>query len=394
MLGGMLVPPMLKNCSLRRPRALRGTDLRANARVRSMGFARFSILSLAVGATLGCADLLGLDEMSFEKRLEEEEPPATEVPPEEDDQVVSLGGARSGPDPVAVDSDFPRIVPAGVQFVSSPRVESQSRYWIYDPGARTIESLVLVSDGPDSNGTQSWNSLAPFTHLTVAPLGELDAVFGYDQKSGALSLVSDVDGMGEPTLLTEDVGSVGRDVVLSFPLGESYLVLSATSQDGHYRYFNPDPETELDVVSGNWEAGFTSVVPFSYGGDEGVLRLDPMRGVLAFDRLAQYGQPLENVFETLAPGDAEILVSFFAEGSWRLALYEPTTGEIDVGDFSSAGEGAVYHSVETNSFREGLTSLTVVYSQGAPFAITFSPASAAAQIRSLWPLDDSSIVVK
>jgi hypothetical protein len=182
--------------------------------------------------------------------------------------------------------------------------------------------------------------------------------------------------------------------LLAFPWNGKWLALVATADDGHHRYFNPDPNAGMDVVAGIWDPGHTSIAPFEFGGDEGLLLLHPEEGVLRFARFTEYGQPFDVIFEVPVPFEATHVRSFESEGVSTVVLYDAVTGTIETGRFGEVEEGVGYFPRETRVTQERLTELVPVTYDGVPHALTLSAETGVLHLRSLDPLEDSPIIVK
>lgn len=362
---------------------LRGASL-ARVKLRFVYFAA-SWLPL-----IGCADILGLDGLTYDQGLEE----SSEGLGTEDKPPAVTFGSGGTIDLTEEEPDFPLELRLDAIVVSSPMPVHDSHYWVYAPGRDEIASYRLGS-GADLQGTQDLPSDHGYTHLTVFPAGEGYRFFAYDSGSGSVAQFTDVDGEGEIVLEDQDVGTAGRSTLISFGFGESWLGLAESSDSGNYRYFEPDRDKGLDVVAGTWDPGYSRVSSFVYNDEQGVLRFNPEEGKIQFARLVAYGEPFETVFEIEAPFPATHLLTYAGPSGWELALYDAGTGWIETAVIGDFGEGPSYFMQEDSVFRENLVSLSIVYLEGYPHAITFGRSARIAQLRRLVPLDVTpGVIVK
>ncbi len=328
---------------------------------------------------LGCADLLGLEGLSYESPTDE--PAPSEIPSKEPDS--SLGGNPGIT--VYEEKDFPLTLEAGTVIFADPRSSGSSTYFFYNPEEKSLTTNRLDLKAPDEIGHQSWPSEAPFSVLAHFP-GTPDQIWGYQPKSGDLSRITGADGKGPLESIENEVGSTGRTHFLPFKWKGEWLGLVYDASNGHYRRFNPH-NTEAPVESGVWDKDFTSLNEFSYEGNRGVLRHARESGVLAFDRFIDSGS-LSPIFSVIWGADVTHVRTFRNQGEWFILTYDAVSGRTRVGSLTEM-DGLVGFTVhEETLFREGLTSLTVVYAEGNPMLITYSDASERAALRGLSPLDD------
>lgn len=360
------------------------TRSRASLATVRLPWAPVILLSLA---SSGCADVLGLDGLSFDRTLEED--PA--APLTTDEPLVGTGG-EANVDLSAPDDGFPLQVTRDVIVVGSPEPAVDSLFWLYARDAQTIASYHL--DRVGKLGVQDLPSETKLSHLSAFPSEEGTLLFGFDSQTGFVSSFEDVDGEGNVTIVDEDVGTTGRTHMTAFPWGQSWLALAATASDGHYRYLNPNPKAGVDVVAGQWDPGLSSVMPYEFDGQTGVLRHDGESGRFQFHALEEYGKPLAFVFEVTVDVSATHVISSQDEGVPFVALYEQSSGTITTGSFGISEGDVQFFSWDSGSVREGLTSLVPVYLNGIPHAITYSDATGVIQLRSLSPLESSPVVVK
>lgn len=355
---------------------------------------RFPLLTPVV-LSFGCADMLGLEGLSYEGPVDskddsEEMDPAIEP-------HLGFGGAIEEP---YEDADFPLSVEKGTVIFADPRPSLDSLYYFYDPSEKALTVHQLTASAPDEIGHQSWPTETPLSLFASFP-GERDLIWGYAPESGDLSAITGADGKGALTSVENEVGTQGRTHLFPFEWDGEWLGFVYDASSGNYRYFHPQ-DSSAPIISGTFRQNLTSLCPFSYEGESGVLQHSASNQELSFDRFTDKQSALEPVFSVPGPAEITHIRTFIADGAWLVALYSAGTGHIEVGRLSQEegeGEGeevVAYHQLDTALFREALTSLTVVYASGTPYLITYSDESERAALRRLWPLDDpdAPIVVK
>ncbi len=369
-----------------------------------------SAVAIALGASLalsGCADMLGLDGLTFERRVDEVRlDPNTTGGSDGAGGAFGSGGLTVGePAPGAGGLDVGGPVPTlprhplaldpDVILVASP---SLPKYRVYEPGSGKIVTHEMALASPDS---RDWGVMIGepsqwkpgFSHVVEIPTeGGGSLLLGYEAESGLVDIVEDLD---EPVLEGEpSAGTPGWTQMFAFPYEERWLLFVYSADTGHFRLGPAEPGTAdgKTIAMGDWEPGWTSVTPFRHGGEAGLLKFDAATGEVQFDRLLALGEGTELAAEGSVEGDVSHLVAFESEGKQWVALYSRSSGAVSTGSFGDAPT-LQFTEESSNFWREGIDGLQRLDVRNVPNALTSSRETGVVDLISLAPLESSNPVV-
>jgi hypothetical protein len=343
----------------------------------------------------GCTNVLGLDDLEFE------DPQAS--PASAGGSATQSGGSGSGGSTQGsgggivisaggqLPAEYPAVWPQDVVITSLVDADENSAYWFYDPHEESLHFFRYSSVESDQQGQQAWPGA--WTHLLAFEQAGADVILGYDNDLGFMAEVQS-ENAGDLSFLSSDVGTAGRDLLLSVPLSGETFTFAYTTDSGSYRLFSTDSESETSLCTGELRAGWTHVVALSLSGVDGVLFMNGESGEFQFNSLLPCGEgaAIDVVLNhTTVP---RIIFSFPQGQADQLFLYF-RDGEILVYDLALNDDDSVQATfLDSGYFRADLTSITPLRAAGEPAALTYDARTGVAQIRSLIAPIDVPIVIK
>lgn len=357
---------------------------------------------------VGCADVLGLDGLRFERAEDSLVEPGTggaggEAPGLD----PGTGGDPNSPyDVWGFPTAFPRdalIAAAVLPPTLEPRPErelSSSSFYVYEPNSGRFTSHRLTA-------TQREETVSPwlpgFTSVLARPYDDELGVFGYDAGVNAVwSLVAPWDpwtGAGTnatPPAMSGHSGDATSDWthVTVLRHADDWRVVYYDTHTGDFQLLLADPErmTESgrEKVTGTWQSGWSTLVAYATeDGGHGLLKHDALTGRVEFDRFTEDGWALETVAAREWDSRWKLLLPFVADGKAQLVFYAPegTVAMADLReDLVAPDSGA--------SWPGRMTSLTLFEAGGALHALLYSSQTGAARRRQLHPLETDQVVVR
>lgn len=358
---------------------------------------RWSYFALLLTPLCGCSNVLGLDDLEFE------EPQALTSPTSTGGSDPGSGGSGGAVDAQGsggeivisaggqLPEEYPAIWPQDVIVTSLVDDDENSAYWFYDPHQETLHSFRYSLEEPDLQAQQAWTGA--WTHLLAFERAGEDALTGYDAELGFMA-EAESTASGEFSFSASDVGTAGRDLLLSVPLSDEAFTFAYTSESGSYRLFSTDSESETSLCMGELRAGWTQAIPFSLSEIDGILFMNEESGEFQFNSLLPCGEgaAIDIVLEHASV--PRIIFSFPQAPSDQLFLYF-SDGEILVYDLVLSDDGTVRTALlDSGYFRGDLTSITPLRAAGEPAALTYDARTGVAQVHSLVEPIDKSVVVK
>jgi hypothetical protein len=362
----------------------------------------------------GCADVLGLDGLRFERT--------------EDSLVEPGAGGTGGMGPgvsVGVGGELAELQDAWgfpTHFAPNALIAAASLPPTLDapPAGAVSSSSFYVYERDDGRFTshRATNSaravresdwFAGFTAVVARPFdGEL-GVFGYVARSdgnadleGTWSFVAPWDpwaasgSSAAPPSLSGKQGDAdpGWTHVTLLLHGDAWRVVNYNENTGDFELFLADPErmkeSGREKVRGQWDSGWSSLLAYpTEEGGHGLLKYDAVTGRAEFNRFTEEGWALEPTATRQWTPRWQLLLPFVAEGTARLLFYDPV-GAAEVADLSEdlvpPDTGATWPA--------NMTSLTLFEVEGASYALLYSSETGAARNRLLHPFERDPIVVR
>ncbi len=313
---------------------------------------------------LGCADVLGLDGLTYESAEPETVAASGGTSGEEASGGTGAGlnaGIETGNlgDPLPTDKsaimdDFPATWPEGTLFAFEPGV-SEPYYFAYEPEAHRL-SVLKVREGDDLITRTLWAEDLTWTQLVVVSSEAGPVLRGYDPV-GLVERVSAFDEQGGFSIHSRQAANPSYSHLTCIHLEVGPMLFAYDENSGNYRGVPALSEQSFPIVRGQLQAGRSKVTQMIWEGDPAVAFLDQESGTFEVFRIPteelvadapQVGIELQRVADgSLAPG--EQLVGFYWEGEDELFVYGPDSGESHLADWtSSLGAGGAAAAFEIN----------------------------------------------
>lgn len=391
---------------------------------RSTPAVLIAALLAGVLTTSGCADVLGLDGLSFDRTTEPQQADPSLggsggepklVPPGKDEEDELDG--QSPPPPTQEElwgfpAKWPGVIPVAAQLPqslhpSSPEEETASAFHVYEPATGRLTSHRLLEDRREEIAA-SWSP--GFDLVDPRPGTTGVRLFGYTAEDGRNELSPPWDPWGAPeddlaSLYGEArYGNPGWTHVLPLRHGGGWRLVVHNELTGRYRVgpaITDAPESyDHPSIGGAWEPGWSSLLPYDLGdGEHGLLKLSLGTGLAQLD-----------VFSEVDGAPASIAEIDWRGEEWFSRSDEPWTHALTfvVGEARgllvySAGSGRVLRgrldaeltfTVDAEAFwAEGWTSLTLVHARGKNYALVYDEERSVAQMSTLDPLSSAGIIV-
>lgn len=383
-------------------------------------------LLVSVLATSGCADLLGLDGLTFDRTTAPQETDASGGAGggrQDDPKLIvpatgGAGGAENRPPPTQQElwgfpAKWPAVIPVAAQLPRSfglhvpEEEETNSAFHVYESATGRLTSHRLLEDRREEIAA-SWSP--GFDLVLPRPSAAGVRLFGYTAEDGRNELGPPWDPWGVPeeerASLQGEVryGNPGWTHVLPLRHGGGWRLVVHNELTGRYRVgpaITDAPESyDHPSIGGTWERGWPSLLPYDLGdGEHGLLKLSLGAGLAQLDAFSE----IDGAPESIAAVDWRGEEWFsWSDEPWTHALTF-VVGETPELLVYSAGSGRALRgrldaeltfSVDAEAFwAEGWTSLTLVHAGGETYALAYDEERAVAQMLTLDPLGGSDPVV-
>lgn len=403
-------------CPATRPPASTPAPSCVSSRARSRAPGRRRPLDarwlLALACT-GCADLLGLDGLSFDQA----EGPLVEPKPSES-PAAGAGGTTSVLGPGTGGSaeeledrwGFPEEWAPNALVVAAdlpPTLDPQpgpgpatSALQVYDPASGELTSQRFLAYDREER-VSAWEP--GLTHAVARPHRDVLGIFGYRKSTGAWSFAApfdpwaaDVSEVATPEPVVADSGDTTpawTHITLLWHGGD-WRVVYYDAESGDYNLLLADPErmaeSEREKTVGSWRPGFTGLYAYATpDGGHGLLSHDATTGEVVFSHFTDDGWALETVATRQWNPRWSLLLPFVAEGQARILFYDPAgLANVDVlhEDLVAPDTG--------ESWPGKVTSLTLFHTQDVPRALLYSRGQGVAKQRQLHPFEGEPVVVR
>ena len=222
---------------------------------RSMFPARAFWFSLAlVGwslASLGCAQVLGIDGLTFEE-ADDEHQDAPVDPGQESEAGTSVG--LDAASPVVDERAFPALLGPMKHIVGRPDILSDTPYVVYDPTSGQVESHRVDVHRNRYEVAESWIWERDWSSVYEIPRAEGTMLIGYDAELGLAQQVPTDDDIGRQQAGEVLAGTPGWTDIVPIETSEGWQVLAYSRDSGHYRFGRAlleDPDGS-EVRTGTW----------------------------------------------------------------------------------------------------------------------------------------------
>lgn len=324
---------------------------------------------LVVASLTGCADWLGLSELSFD-----------EPPPDEPAPMTGAGGAlvistpplESPPQTPQESQDFDDFAatwPDGA-LAAFQSQQPEPFYWVYDPQQPSL-STYRLRPGDDLVGARQWAPDLTWTHLVHAPTPAGPMLIGYDAASGIFERITNFSPDGG-----FDVERSAGNRHTHFFVGtwqDQSVLVGYQLETGFYRVVPAHPYAQTPPLQGNLrdeesldceQLLFARVewTGVEESGDAGLLCYEASAGLATF---LTFEEP-EGGADTGRlkwRGEAQwpaglVLASSGESGSKWVLRYDPDAGSLELSRWAVV-EGVLLRrgEAQTSSDRLGLTQL-------------------------------------
>lgn len=396
--------------------ALRGSSRRAPPSSRHVLPLELLLVALAAPSTWGCADLLGLEDLQFDRTAEEEEPVPTELGAGGDSGGIDQNPKMDPEKPLFERWGFPTnwqdvaIVaaqPPPFSGIASAAERVSSSFHVYHPrtGLLTSHRLTTVGASHDVITSQWIPKGAPeFSLVIVRPGAEGLGLFGYYAGTGRSEHAASFepwspeepgpDDTPRPLVTKEYTGSAGwtHAVPLRHPDGWRFLQYNswdAEQETGLYRMTLADvarAEAEnVSAVGGPWEAGWTHLLAYDRGdGQHDLLKVDLETGVVELDRLSEDGWELSSIARNeWEPGWTQV-IAFPTDKGPRVLLYDARLGTVVLGQLDDT---LALEELESGLWERGWTSLTLFEVSRQHYVLCYNAKTGEARVSHVPELD-------
>jgi len=232
----------------------------------------------------------------------------------------------------ALSDSFPSTWPKDTLFAVEQGNAVDPYYFAYEPSQHRLSVLQLV-EGEDLIYASPWAPDRVWTHLAAVSSSTGPVLVGYDATSG---IVEYAHGFGEDGTfeVTRSAGN-HHTQLLVWPLDEWRLLFGYDKTTGFYRGVGATSEDDAPVLQGTIEAGWSAVTAIRYGEEPALLFRSPDSGQFALYR------PTADGIELMGQGAFGPKLDVI---TWpalpTLAVYEPGTGEVELGSLEEGAGGA------------------------------------------------------
>ncbi len=163
---------------------------------------RAGALLLSTICLTSCADVLGLDGLSYDQGQTKAEARRGGTAGDGDFPLGTGGelelvlGGSEGLRTSYKDTDFPVLWPEDSLIVTLPAALDSNFYWVYRPSEHLLYSYELNFTGADLLGRQAWPKDIPVSHLVAVPSDDGPVLIAYSDM-GWTTWVRNVLGNGE-----------------------------------------------------------------------------------------------------------------------------------------------------------------------------------------------------
>ena len=364
---------------------------------RSMSPARAFWLSLALAAwslaSLGCAQVLGLDELTFEEADNELQAAPGDAGKESEAGTSIEGDAAS---PVVDERAFPTLLGPMKHIVARPDILSDTPYVVYDPDSGRVESHRVNLHLNRYEVAESWLWERDWSSVYEIPRAEGTMLIGYHAELGLAEHVPTDDDVGRQQAGELLAGTPGWTDIVPIETSEGWQVLAYSRDSGHYRFGRAlleDPEGS-EVRTGTWPEPWTLLVAHPLEQGAAVLKYDADTGDAELEQLSGSAEAVGNTWRGNLGSGWTSIVSFPTGDGVLLLLYETEQGDAATGTMRLADEELSFQSLETSAWREGISHVVPMRLGSDPYAVTYSEDTGVAELRSVVPLEEPAAVVE
>lgn len=311
-----------------------------------------------------------MDGLSFEE---------SEHPNKRSDSVAGLSDKASALEPI--DWEPGLLVGTFLDDTSS------STYWYYDRLKEELNWFHYDVDGSESLGSQEWKG--EWSHVVAFARDSGDVFVGYNSELGALEALALRDG--QLVELCNATGSIGRTHLLTLTLGGKPSLFSYNTGTGEIRVSPLGDEddavcrigaNEVDPCDTLFEPGWSQVVPFQQGDDEGVLFFKEETAEVRFLSLLECEQTPRKVFSQVLKEIPKLVFTYEPlPGSFYLYFEGGELRRHDV--LSIDGENITSDVVDLGMLEEDITAVAALRASDQAALLTYSQNSGIGQITSL-----------
>lgn len=347
-------------------------------------------LWFGVALSTGCADWLGLSELSFE-----EPAPAESADPEggagaggaAPELVLPEEEAAATPQESLDFDDFAASWPAGA-LAAFESAQSSALYWVYDPGERRL-STYRLRQGDDLVGARPWATDLLWTHVEYARGPDGPMLIGYDASSGLLERLTNFSPNGGFEV-ERSAGNRHSHFLVGSWKGEAVLV-GYQQETGFYRVVPAHAKGSRPVLQGNlWQEEGLACDQVVFARVERTDLSEDAAGVLCYEQstgsahFLAFDEPEGSAATGRLQWQAEaewasglVVASSGASDSTELFRYEPTEGRLERSSWA-VESGVLVRKAEpaSSSVRLGLTRLWPFQWRDWPAVVTFDGSTA------------------
>lgn len=359
---------------------------------------RAALLVSAGSVSLGCSQALGLEGLTFEDPAADEEAAGVNMDAgvQQDANTDTSSTLPSGPlGPIAVDdSTYPRTIGKDNVLVGNPD-PSHPSYVLYNPAS----AEVVVHDVDFGNNRfdagEPWQWEPDWSLLMQVPRNDGSVLIGYDDESGLAEQIG-IDEDGASTNDSERVaGSPGWTHFVPLEVDGIWDNVAYSSASGQFR-FGPALVADAqkgEIVTGIWDAGFTSLVPLPIGDEVGILKYDAQTGAAEVEQLTGNAAEFGTTWSGGLGAGYDMVLTFADADGLLLLTYSGELGEVKTAWVSLTDELVVEY-FDFSVWRTNLSQIHPLGSASSTHVVTYSAATGVAELRTVLPLESTSAAVK
>jgi|GEM_PF-3396270 len=315
---------------------------------------RFPLSVVLCLCATGCADMLGLNGLTYEQE------PSPEPVAGAGGSEPIVGGTGGGGGDIAVgqcEKDAAVPVSSEALVVLNSMSDLRNRLWIYEPAEGELSSYFNGDCGLQKLASRFW--VAPlgqsWTNMVVVPTDSGPMLVAYERGQGQIDRATEVSPDSELEI-EHSVGTAHLSELLAVSRQGEWQLLTYTAESGVYRWLSVHRDATAPTGNGRMGENWTSLSAYHFDGHDGVLKFDQERQRIEFDAFPSESGPLEPVLQMDLPEEHR-------EREW-IPLPDAGSGLVLSYD-SDLGQANLYgpRLLDENWFWDGATSEVWSYAQ-------------------------------
>jgi hypothetical protein len=349
---------------------------------------------IALCSCLGCSDVLGLNDLRYDRDAGAREIPSERLPdaetpkPDVDAHTIEVdvdADANTTPD---ASVRYPVILkPSQIPVTSNDA--RRDNYLVYDRSTGTLDDVTAANGGFKVSNTYQWTAGYSLV-IEIAITSTLRKLIGYNAVSGIVEYAT-LPGVSGPIQGDITSGSAGFSHLIPLSVNGEWRVLAYSSTSGHYRLTTVDRSVDAGVpIAGEWQPGFSAFAAYALPGylSSTLLMYRADTGAAELQRVEATG--LQSLYSGNLGAAWTSVVSFSTASGPKVLLYEALKGDVTTGVLTFNPVLSFEQDART-FWREQISGILPLLLQEQPCAITYSSATNVANLVTLVPLEPSVV---